>query len=105
MDKSLSTLANLPDDTVVYCGHEYTLANAKFAATIDPENNALMQRVEKIKQLRADKQPTLPTTIGLEKATNPFLRVGDSKIRALLNMQGARDVDVFAELRSRKDTF
>ncbi len=102
---SLSTLAGLPDETVVYCGHEYTLANAAFALTIDPENAGLVERAAHIKALRAEKLATLPTSIGLEKATNPFLRVSDEKIRQLLNMENASDVDVFAEIRRRKDTF
>ncbi len=105
MHKSLSVLAALPDDTVVYCGHEYTLANAGFAMTIDPENSALVERVAQIKALRADKLPTLPTSIGQEKSTNPFLRVDDARIRQRLNMENASDVDVFAEIRRRKDEF
>ena len=105
MWKSLSTLASLPDETVVYCGHEYTLANAAFAMTIDPDNGDLASRVDEIKQLRAENLPTLPTRIGLEKATNPFLRVGDENVRQTLGMPTASDVDVFAEIRRRKDAF
>lgn len=102
---SLSKLLKLPDDTSVYCGHEYTLSNAKFALTIDPDNEALVARAIEIERLRAANKPTLPTTIGLEKATNPFLRASDGNIRENLGMQSASDGEVFAEIRKRKDNF
>lgn len=105
MHQSLQKLAALPDETVVYCGHEYTEANARFAVTIDPENEKLMARAKEIHALRAAGKPTLPTTIGIEKETNPFLRADDPKIRALLHMPDAEDSDVFAEIRRRKDSF
>ncbi len=102
---SLSKLMALPDDTIVYCGHEYTLSNAKFALTIDPTNEALVTRAMEIERLRARNLPTLPTTIGIEKATNPFLRAGDASIRATLKMEDAGNCQVFAEIRARKDAF
>lgn len=102
---SLQRLAELPDDTRVYCGHEYTLANARFALTVDPDNAALAERTEEVKRLRAAGQPTLPTTIGLEKRTNPFLRADDPAIRKRLGMADADAVAVFAEIRRRKDSF
>ena len=102
---SLSRLAALPDDTTVYFGHEYTLSNARFARTIDPENAALSQRVAEIEALRAKGGFTAPTTIGLEKATNPFLRAADLAIRRHLGMERAGDAEVFAEIRGRKDRF
>ncbi len=105
MWNSLSKLMRLPDDTIVYCGHEYTLSNAKFALTIDPNNEALVLRAMEIERLRADNKPTLPTTIGVEKATNPFLRASDDNIRENLNMTNATDGEVFAEIRHRKDVF
>ena len=105
MWQSLSALAALPDETTVYCGHEYTQANAAFALSIDPDNQQLQARAKEINQLRAKGLQTLPTTIGQEKATNPFLRPDDKSIRDLLNMQDASDVEVFAELRRRKDSF
>lgn len=105
MHQSLQKLAALPDDTVVYCGHEYTEANARFALTVDPENQQLVQRASEIFDLRANGKPTLPTTIGLEKATNPFLRTGDPQIRRLLGMENDSDESVFAEIRRRKDSF
>ena len=105
MFASMTKLAALPAATVIYCGHEYTLANARFALTIDPTNSALKERVAKIEKLRADDKPTLPTTIGEELATNPFMRWHDPAIRKNLGMETASDVDVFAEIRKRKDNF
>jgi len=102
---SLSKLAALPRDTQVFCAHEYTASNAAFAVTIDPDNADLQARVAEITALRAADQPTVPTTIGQELATNPFLRAGDARIRAHLDMADAADVDVFAEIRTRKDNF
>ncbi len=91
MWSSLSRMAALPDDTVVYCGHEYTLSNAKFALHVDPDNAALQKRAKEVEALRARGAATLPTSIGLEKATNPFLRAGSA----------AR----FGELREAKNKF
>ena len=102
---SLSKLMALSDDTIVYCGHEYTLSNAKFALTIDPRNEALVARAMEIEGLRAAGLPTLPTTIGREKETNPFLRASDEAIRENLNMVEASDAEVFTEIRARKDSF
>jgi hydroxyacylglutathione hydrolase len=103
MWQSLQRLAALPRETSVYCGHEYTLANAGFAVIIDPENAGLIERIASIKKLRADNLPTLPTTIGLELDTNPFLRPDDLAIRKNLAMEGASNADVFTEIRARKD--
>jgi len=102
---SLEKLAALPDETTVYFGHEYTLSNARFAKTIDPDNAALLARITEIEALRAAGGFTAPTTIGLEKATNPFLRAGDPGIRRHLGMETASDAEVFAEIRGRKDRF
>lgn len=105
MYASLKKLAALPPETVVYCGHEYTLSNARFALTIDPQNEALKARAAKIEKLRSEGVATLPTTIGEELETNPFLRWADPAIRKHLGMEGATDADVFAEIRKRKDNF
>lgn len=102
---SLQKLAALPRATQVFCAHEYTAANAAFAATIDPDNPNLQQRIAEITALRAQNQPTVPTNIGVELDTNPFLRPADASIRQHLNMVGASDADVFAEIRARKDSF
>ncbi|TIS56392.1 hydroxyacylglutathione hydrolase [Mesorhizobium sp.] len=105
MYDSLKKLAALPAETVIYCGHEYTLANARFALTVDPTNSALRERAVRIEALRADGKPTLPTTIGEELSTNPFLRWHDPAIRKHLGLESASDVEVFAEIRKRKDNF
>ncbi|MBS3648035.1 hydroxyacylglutathione hydrolase [Pseudaminobacter sp. 19-2017] len=105
MWRSLQTLAALPPETVFYCGHEYTQSNARFALTIDPENPALRERAAEVDRLREDGMPTLPSTIGSELAANPFLRPNDPAIRRRLGMEGASDVEVFAEIRRRKDRF
>lgn len=105
MFDSLSKLTGLPPQTRIYCGHEYTLANARFAVTVDPENAALEHRLRKVEALRAAGKATLPTTIGEELATNPFLRWDDGAIRKTLGMENAEDWQVFAEIRSRKDNF
>ncbi len=102
---SLSKLAALPAETLVYTGHEYTQANARFAVTVDPDNPDLKARVEEIDRLRAQGKPTVPTSLATELATNPFLRAADPAIRAHLGMETASDVQVFAEIRARKDRF
>jgi hydroxyacylglutathione hydrolase len=102
---SLGRLMNLPDDTTIYCGHEYTLANARFALSVDGGNEALRLRALDVENRRARGEPTLPTTLALEKRTNPFLRVADPAVRRTLGMPEAADVEVFAELRERKNRF
>ena len=102
---SLSKLAAMPPDTVICSGHEYTAANAKFALTIEPENDALLDRVADISEKRAKGQPTVPSLLSLELATNPFLRAGQLSVKDLLGMASATDADVFAEIRGRKDRF
>ena len=79
---SLSKLMVLPADTVLYSSHEYTAANARFAVTIDPENQALAARVKAVESLRADNQLTVPSMLSEELATNPFLRAADTAVRA-----------------------
>jgi hydroxyacylglutathione hydrolase len=105
MWESLSRLAALPDATRVYCGHEYTEANGRFAVTIEPDNERLAARLIEVRDLRMDGQPTLPTTIGLEKATNPMLRANVAAVKKALGMVDRTDVEVFAEIRGRKDRF
>ncbi len=102
---SLSKLAALPPETVVYSGHEYTQANGRFAATIDPENPALQQRIRDIAAARDKGAATVPSALELELATNPFLRAGDPGIQRNLGMTGADPAEVFAEIRARKDRF
>lgn len=102
---SLSRLRDLPDDTVVCSGHEYTESNAKFAVTIDPANTELTSRCADIAGARQLRKPTVPSSLRLEKRTNPFLRADDPAIRRHLGMDTANDAAVFAEIRARKDRF
>ena len=102
---SLSRLAALPDDTTIYSGHEYTEANGRFALSVDGENPALLARMEDIRAARAKGEPTVPSALALEKATNPFLRATAPEMAAGLGMAGADPAEVFAEVRRRKDRF
>jgi hydroxyacylglutathione hydrolase len=105
MWSSLSKLAALPPDTRVYCGHEYTLSNGRFALTLEPGNEALKTRMKEVERLREQGLPTIPSTIGLERQTNPFLRPASPELRRTLGLERADDVAVFAETRRRKDVF
>ena len=100
---SLLKLRALPDDTRVYCGHEYTLANIKFALTVDGDNAALKARADQAAKQRAANTPTIPTTIGEEKKTNVFLRADVAAVAAHLGLAGKSAADVFGELRERKN--
>jgi hydroxyacylglutathione hydrolase len=102
---SLSKITALPDSTQIYCAHEYTLANTKFALSVEPENQALINRVQEVEAMRAMNKPTIPTSIGIEKATNPFLRPASEHLQATIGMAGRDIVDVFAETRRLKDNF
>lgn len=102
---SLSKLMALPPHTVVYSSHEYTLANAKFALSVDPDNTMLQSRARGFEKAREQGRPTVPTTMAEELQTNPFLRASDPDIRKLLSMESASDAEVFAEIRKRKDNF
>jgi hydroxyacylglutathione hydrolase len=103
--ESLSRLMALPDDTIIYCAHEYTQSNARFCATIEQDNVALAERIADIDAKRAQGIPTVPTTIGLERATNPFVRADMASVRAAVNMNEAPAFEVFGEVRKRKDNF
>jgi hydroxyacylglutathione hydrolase len=102
---SLDKLRRLPPETRVFCGHEYTAANARFAVTIDPENKALRRRESEIAELRAKNQPTIPSIMGEECAANPFLRADDPALAAAVGLPGASPSEVFGEIRRRKDNF
>lgn len=105
MQAGLARLRSLPPETVIYCAHEYTQANARFALSVDPENQALQSYARRVDAMRADDQPTIPTVLAAECEANPFLRWDDEELRARLGLQTASDAQVFAELRRRKDTF
>ena len=102
---SMQKFLAMPDDTLVYSGHEYTAANARFALTIEPDNAALQARAAEIDAKRSGNEPTVPASIGQEKETNPFLRAHLHEVKALLNMESSPDAEVFAEIRRRKDSF
>ena len=91
MHGNMARLAALPPATRIYCAHEYTLSNARFAVTVEPDNAALLARVAEVEQARQAGQPTVPTTIALERDTNPFMRAGS--------------VEEFARRRAAKDSF
>lgn len=102
---SLKKLKALPGPTNIYCTHEYTQANARFALTMEPNNRDLIAKAEKVNQLRAQGLPTVPSTITEEIATNPFFRANSPEIQETLTMQGESEIDVFTEIRKRKDKF
>ncbi len=102
---SLRKLAALPPETTICSGHEYTAANAAFAVTIEPDNAALTARKAQIDSARTKGQPTVPTQLATELATNPFLRAGLDEVKSAIGMAGAADAAVFAEIRKRKDNF
>lgn len=102
---SLRKLSALPPETTVCSGHEYTENNGKFALTVDPDNAALISRLDAVQKARRNGIPTVPSSLAEELTTNPFLRATDPAIQAHLGMDGADPADVFAEIRARKDRF
>jgi hydroxyacylglutathione hydrolase len=105
MWNSLSKYEALPDDTRVFCAHEYTQANARFALTVEPGNAALVARAKKIDEARATNRSTVPATMGEERATNPFLRPKLPEFRRAVGMAEASPAEVFGAIRTRKDNF
>lgn len=109
MYHSLAKMTTLPDDISIYCAHEYTAANLKFAQTVEPENSMIQLRIHDVTALRKHQQPTLPSTLGLEKSTNPFLRCHiPAVIQAVQQHTGEQLIDpvkIFQALRAWKDTF
>ncbi len=105
MWRSLLKLRALPDDTRVFCGHEYTAANIRFAKTIEPSNALLLAREREVNELIAAKKPTIPSLIGEEKAANPFLRADLPDVAKAVGLSGAPAWEVFAEIRERKNRF
>jgi hydroxyacylglutathione hydrolase len=103
MWRSLLKLRGLPDDTRVYCGHEYTRANIRFARTVEPANAALRAREQEVDKLIAADKPTIPSTMGAEKAANPFLRADLPEVAKSVGLAGEPAWKVFAEIRERKN--
>ena len=102
---SLSKYRAVPDDTLVYCAHEYTQANARFALTVEADNARLVARAAEIDRLRAAGERTVPSTMGEERATNPFLRADQAPVARAVGLPPNDPVAVFAEVRARKDKF
>ena len=102
---SLQKIMTLPPETLIYCGHEYTMANAKFALSVEPENEALRQRATEVEQLRARSEPALPVKLLDELTTNPFLRPDSPDIQKRLGTTGRAYGEIFGKLRSMKDSF
>jgi hydroxyacylglutathione hydrolase len=105
MWRSLSKLRALPAETRVFCGHEYTQANARFALTVEPGNRALVERAKTVDAMRSQGRPTVPATLGEEVATNPFLRADRLELQEAAGLVGRDPVEVFGEIRHRKDVF
>ncbi|MGH0034642.1 MAG: hydroxyacylglutathione hydrolase [Myxococcota bacterium] len=105
MWRSLGKLMALPEETKIYCAHEYTQANARFALSVEPDNPDLVARAAEVDRLRAEGRPTVPSTLGEELRTNPFLRAESAGLQKHLGLEGADPVAVFAETRKRKDSF
>ncbi len=103
--ESLEKLAALPDDTLVYCGHDYTAENYEFALTVEPGNQAVQQRLREVRQATAKGRPSVPSSIAQEKRTNIFLRSSEAAVRKALGMTGATPKQVFLELCRRKNLF
>ena len=106
---SLSRLASLPPETKLYCAHEYTEANTRFALAVEPNNSDLLQRAQGISKTRAANKPTIPSTLGMELATNPFMRLNQESIKEAAERYGQckalSEVEVFALIRQWKDGF
>ncbi|MBB1612681.1 hydroxyacylglutathione hydrolase [Pseudomonas sp. UMC65] len=109
MHHSLGRLAALPDDTLIYCTHEYTLSNLRFAQAVEPANQDIVERLAKVTQMREQGRMTLPSTLALEKLTNPFLRTGETSVKQKADERNGQDNQsqsaVFAALRAWKDKF
>jgi hydroxyacylglutathione hydrolase len=105
MYKSINKIKNLPHDTKIYCGHEYTLSNLKFCQSIDSDNNSLKIKTRDVLEKRALNQPTIPTTIKSELLTNIFFRLDDHNIRKAISLENATELEVFTKLRKLKDNF
>jgi len=105
MWSSLQKILRWPDATRLYCAHEYTASNARFALSVEPGNEALRSRAAEVARLRSLDQPTVPSTLGEERATNPFLRPQSRNLRETIGLPAGDEVEVFARTRALKDAF
>ena len=103
--RSLNRLASLPEETLIFCSHEYGADNLRYALTIEPDNETLQARYQELLDMRKQGRPTVPSTIGQEKMTNIFLRSGEKAVKSALGMDNSDPYEVFVELRRRKDVF
>jgi hydroxyacylglutathione hydrolase len=103
--QSVQKLQTLPAATRIYCAHEYTQTNGRFALTLAPENQALQEKMARVNQLRANGQPTVPSTIAEELATNPFLRTDSVELQTSLGLVGKSSLEIFTKIRALKDRF
>ena len=105
MSQSMNKISELPDETIIYCSHEYTQANGKFALSVDADNQMLISRINQVELLIKQGKPTIPTNLKLEKQTNPFLRTSSPAIQNTLGLKNAGEAELFAALRAAKDKF
>jgi hydroxyacylglutathione hydrolase len=105
MSQSISKISALPVETIIYCSHEYTQANGKFALSVDADNQMLISRINEVELLIKQGKPTIPTNLKLEKQTNPFLRTSSPAIQNKLGLKNASEAELFAALRAAKDNF
>lgn len=105
MSQSVSKISALPDETIIYCSHEYTQANGKFALSVDADNQMLISRINEVELLIKQGKPSIPTNLKLEKQTNPFLRASSPAIQNKLGLKNASEAELFAALRAAKDNF
>ncbi len=105
MFDSVQKIKNLPDETKIFCGHEYTASNSKFCIAYDKENKNLIKRIDQIKKLRSQNLPTIPTTVLEEKANNIFFRSDNEQVISNIGMNGSDEVEIFKKLRELKDNF
>ena len=105
MFQSLNKLKNLPGDTKIYCGHEYTSSNLEFCLKFNPNNNFLKEKKDYVELCLKNKKPTIPTTINEEIKTNIFLRFNDPDVKKAINLENSSDLEIFTKLRDLKDSF
>ena len=98
-------MRKLPDETLVYCGHEYTASNARFALSVDPDNTVLQKRAAEVTALRDAGKATIPFSLGEDKKANPFMRADDPALAKAMGLEGAEPDAVFAAIRRAKDNF
>ena len=105
MSRSMNKILELPDETMIYCSHEYTQANGKFALSVEADNQFLISRINEVEELIKEGKPTIPTNLRIEKQANPFLRTSSLALKKKLGLENSSAAQVFAALRAAKDNF